>query len=452
MHALPDDIATVIGMFAPLFTQPTFAHAELLLIGAILAPGRRTVAAVLRILGLADEPQFQKYHRVLNRAVWSSRRAAGLLLQALVAVFGAEGPLVFGIDETLERRRGAKIAARGVYRDPVRSSQGCVVRSTGLRWISLMLLAPIPWAQRVWALPFFTVLAPSDRYHARKGVPHRTLADWAQLMISQLRHWLPGRCLVVVADGSYAVLALLRHCAQLTPAVTLIARLRLDARLYASAPERTPGTKGRPRKKGPRLPTLESRVHSPHTPWHRVLIPCWYDHKPRIVEMVSECALWYQAGHPLSPLRWVLIRDPQGVFLPQALLCTDLSADPVQIISWFIRRWQLETTFQAVRTHLGVETQRQWSEPAILRTTPALLALFSLVTLMAHPHLLSSHQPLGHASWYHKPIPTFADAIAWVRRQLWRAEDSAISSSRSPRTKTIPPLYDRLVEALCYAA
>ena len=134
MPALPDDITTLLALFAPLFSQPTFAHAQMLLTGAILAPGRRTVAAVLRILGLAQEPQFQKYHRVLNRAGRSSRRAAGILLRALVAAFG-EAPLVFGIDETLERRRGAEIAAKGIYRDPVRSSHTHFVKASGLRWI-----------------------------------------------------------------------------------------------------------------------------------------------------------------------------------------------------------------------------------------------------------------------------------------------------------------------------
>src|SRR3990172_470413 len=170
MPALPADIAVVIAMFAPLFSQPTFEHVKLLVVEAILTPGRRTVTAVLRILGLAQERQFQKYHRVLNRASWSSRHAAGLLLKALVAAFGC-GPLVFGLDETLERRRGAKIAAKGIYRDAVRSSHSFFVKASGLRWISMLLLAPLPWAGRVGALPFFTVLAPSERYHAERGLP-----------------------------------------------------------------------------------------------------------------------------------------------------------------------------------------------------------------------------------------------------------------------------------------
>jgi len=451
MHALPDDIIAILVMFAPLFSQPTFEHVQLLLIGAILAPGRRTVAAVLRIMGLADEPQFQKYHRVLNRACWSSRQAAGILLRALVATFGT-GPLVFGLDETLERRRGAKIAAKGIYRDAVRSSHSFFVKASGLRWISMMLLAPIPWAGRVWALPFFTVLAPSARYHAERGLPHKTLAEWAGQMVSQLRRWLPDRAIVLVADSSYAVLAFLRHCTTLARPVIVVTRLRLDARLFAPVPERRPGTKGRPRKKGARLPTLKTLAASPHTRWQRVTVPRWYSQAPREVEIVSGTALWQTPGQPPLPLRWVLIRDPEGKFEPQALLCTDLAVDPVQIISWFVLRWQMETTFQAVRTHLGVETQRQWNDQAIARTTPALMGLFSLVTLMAHPHFLRQQQPVRGASWYAKTHPTFADAIACVRRQIWRSQRFVMSSSRSPRTKIIPLLHERLIDALCYAA
>jgi hypothetical protein len=458
MQALPDDIIAILGMFAPVFSRPVFAHAQLLLVGAILAPGRRTVAAVLRIMGMSEEPQFQKYHRVLNRACWSSRQAAGILLRALVDVFGAD-PLVIGIDETLERRRGARIQAKGIYRDAVRSSRSHFAKASGLRWISMMLLAPIPWANRVWALPFFTVLAPSQRYHSERGLPHKTLADWARQMVSQLRRWLPERPIVLVADGSYAVLALLRHCAGLPHPVTVVTRLRLDARLFAPAPARKPGTKGRPRKKGVRLPLLKTLVASPRTAWRGVTVPRWYSDGPRQVDIVSGAALWYQARHcasspgqPSLPLRWVLLRDPQGKFEPQALLCTDLCADPVQIISWFVLRWQMETTFQAVRTHLGVETQRQWNDNAIARTTPALMALFSLVTLMAHPSLLREQRPLRQASWYLKLQPTFADAIACVRRQIWLSQDFVMSSPKPHRAELIRPLHEHLVEALCYAA
>jgi hypothetical protein len=291
MLALPENIIAILAMFAPVFTHPTFRHVQLLLVGAMLAPGKRTVTAVLRILGCADEPQFQKYHRVLNRARWSSLQAAGILLQALVKTF-VDSVLVFGLDETIERRRGVKIAAKGIYRDAVRSSHGHFAKASGLRWISMMLLTEIPWAARVWALPFFTVLAPSERYHTERGQPHRTITEWACLMVSQLRHWLPQQAIVLVADSSYAVLTFLQHCATLCRPVTVVTRLRLDAQLYAPAPERKPTSRGgRPRTKGDRLPSLRSLVESPSTVWESLTVPRWYAQGERTVEIVTGTAL-----------------------------------------------------------------------------------------------------------------------------------------------------------------
>jgi DDE superfamily endonuclease len=230
------------------------------MIGAILTPGERTVAAILRVMGQQNEKQFQNYHRVLNRAKWSSKEISRLLLLVLVSVFTAkDAPIVVGIDETIERRRGTKIAARGIYRDPVRSSKEFFVKTSGLRWISMMLLTPIPWACRAWAVPFLTVLAPSERYHALHKKRHKTITDWARQMIGQLHRWVPNRALVVVADSSYAVLDFLAAVIRL-PRVTIVTRLRLDAALYDPAPAHTPSTKGRPALKGKRQPTLAKRL------------------------------------------------------------------------------------------------------------------------------------------------------------------------------------------------
>ena len=182
----------------------------------------------------------------------------------------------------------------------------------------------------------------------------------------QLRRWLPHRPLVLVGDSSYAVLDLLHCCQSLAQPVTLIARLRLDAALYSPAPPRQPGQNGRPPLKGRRLPALKALLDLPTVPWIEVSA-AWYDGTTRTVELTSQTAVWYRSGKPPVPLRWVLVRDPQGEFTPQALLCTDPSADPTQILEWFVLRWQLEVTFQEVRAHLGVETQRQWSDLAIAR-------------------------------------------------------------------------------------
>ena len=452
MLPLPNEILAVLLAFAPLFSQPVFRHVQVLLVGAILTPGQHTVANALRVMGLQDTQRFQNYHRVLNRAKWDSRKAAQILLGLLVEAFAPIGVLVLGIDETLERRGGDKIAAKGIYRDALRSSKEFFVKSSGLRWICLMLLAPIPWAGRVWALPFLTVLAPSERYHLERGKRHKTITHWAGQMIALVRRWLPERLVVLVADSSYAVLDLLHRCNRFHRPVTMVTRLRLDAGLYEPAPPRTDKQMGRPRKKGARLPTLQALLEDEKTLWQRVSLARWYSQRQREVEITSGTCVWYHGGLPVVPIRWVLIRDPEKKFKSQALLCTDLSCDPAQVIAWFVLRWQLETTFEEVRRHLGVETQRQWNDLAILRTTPALLGLFSIVTLLAHRQATEGKLFVRQAAWYVKELPTFSDAIASVRRELWRSSLFCMCSSKTEMQKLQQALLERFADTLCYAA
>lgn len=451
MLTLPSDYLTLIATFAPVFSARIWQYVQVLWVGAILAPGKRTVTSVLRIMGLSQSKHFQNYHRVLNRAVWSSLELSCLLLRLLVATFTATGPIILGLDDTIERRWGAKIKARGIYRDPVRSSHSHFVKASGLRWVSMMLLAPIPWAQRVWALPFLTVLAPSERYYQGTGRKHKKLTEWAQQMILQVRRWVPHRGLVIVADSSFAVIELLARARQLAHPICMITRFRLDAALYRPAPQRQPGQKGRTRKKGARLPTLEQVLENPKTAWQRVTIRHWYGEGRRHIEIVSDTAVWYHPGQPPLPIRWVLIRDPKGKFKSQALLCTDLDTPPKQMVDWFVLRWQLEVTWQEARAHLGVETQRQWSDGAIARTTPALLGLFSLVTVLAHRSTRRRKLPIRQAAWYRKVLPTFADALALVRHILWCQSSFPISGSKGDIAKMPDSLLGRFADALCYA-
>jgi DDE superfamily endonuclease len=366
MRTLPTQMIRALLPFVPLFSKRVWQHAQVLLVGAILAPGARTVSSALRVMGLDQENRFHRYHRVLSRASWSSLKVSRVLLGLVVEAFVPEGsPLVVGIDETLERRYGKKISARGVYRDPVRSTHETFVKSSGLRWVCAMLLVEVPWAWRVWALPFLSVLAPSERYAAKRGIRHKKITEWAWQLLLVLRRWYPQREIVAVADRAYASLKVLDQCRKLSNPITFITRLRLDAALYEPAPARRPGQIGRPRLKGERLPNLSAVAEDPTTVWRPTTIANWYGSGERMVEIASKTAVWYSTGLFAVPVRWVLIRDPEGEFKTQALLCTDLEADPQQILSWFVMRWQLEVTFQEMRRHLGFETQRQWSEMAI---------------------------------------------------------------------------------------
>src|ERR687892_645578 len=277
MRTLPTQMIRVLLPFVPLFSKRVFRHVQVLLAGAILAPGARTVSSALRAMGLDQEKRFHRYHRVLSRASWSSRKASRVLLGLLVEAFVPEGdPLVVGIDETLERRYGKKIRAKGVYRDSVRSTHETFVKASGLRWVCVMLLVEVPWASRVWALPFLSALAPSERYAARQGRRHKKITEWAWQLLLVVRRWYPEREIVAVADRAYASLKLLSRCRKLSNPITFITRLRLDAALYEPAPPRRPGQLGRPRIKGERLPNLSVVAEEQTTIWKAIMVANWY--------------------------------------------------------------------------------------------------------------------------------------------------------------------------------
>jgi len=442
MPTLHAEYITILGAFARLFSKRIWEHTKVLLVGAILSPAERTVTAALRVMGMSWEKHFQNYHRVFNRARWSSLEASRILLGLLINAFAMRGPVLLGLDDTIERRRGAKIKAKGIYRDPVRSSHSHMVKASGLRWLSLMLLAPIPWAKRVWALPFLTVLAPSEGYYQGKARKHKKLTEWARQMVLQARRWLPKRQLVVVADSSFAVIDLLWRLRQLKHPICMITRLRLDAALYEPV-QSVPGKRGRPRKKGRRLPTLEKVADDKHTRWRCLMVQEWYGEKKRIIEITSKTAIWYHTGQPPLPIRWVIVRDPKNIFKTQALLCTDPNISAEQIVQWFVRRWQVEVTFHEVRTHLGVETQRQWADLSILRITPALLGLFSMVTLLANLHAQKHKLPIQQTAWYLKKLPTFSDALSIVKQTLFvqRCFPTSIFDTDVRKPSRAPSIY-----------
>ena len=307
MADLPARFAGLILSFAPLFVHRSWRHAQLLLIGAILTPGRRTVASALRIMGRAQDRRFVNVHRNLNRAAWSPRAGGRILLGLLIAAFAPRGPNVMALDDTIERRRGKRIAAKGIaakgiYRDPVRSSDSHFVKARGLRWISLMLLAPIPWAERIWTLPFLTALVPSERACRDRGRRHKPLLDVGRQLALQARRWLPGRDFVLVGDGSFSALLFLD--AMRRARITAITRLRLDAALYEPAPPRPPGTIGRPGTKGAcQRVSLAAVLAARDTRWHALAVSGWYGSAQRGIEVASGTAVWRHGGMPVVPIR-----------------------------------------------------------------------------------------------------------------------------------------------------
>jgi hypothetical protein len=448
MPPLPEAIILILAPFAPLFSHRVWRHAQTLLLGAVLAPGVRTVTAALRVMGLSCERHFTNYHRVLNRATWSARQGGRIVLGLLVACLVPPGaPIVLGADDTVERRSGRQITAKGAYRDAVRSTKKHVIRCFGLKWVSMMLLVPVPWARRVWALPFLTALCwPAQKSGRRR---HKTSVDWVRQMMQQVRRWLPGRKLVLVVDGGFAAVSLALACVKRQ--VVMVSRLRWDAALYHPPGSRPPGKRGPKPLKGKRQRSLQAWAERSDTPWETVEVD-WYGGQRKQLWVFSHTALWYTPRLPPVDIRYVLVGDPEGKLRMEAFFCTDLQATPVEILQWVVMRWSVEVTFEEARANLGFETQRQWSDKAIARTSPVLLALYSLVTLLALQLSQGGQIPVPVTTWYHKAEPTFADCLALVRQHLWRAQ-YLVNSTADPDFVQFPrEAFERLLTGLPLAA
>ncbi len=449
MHFLSTDVQNILVPFAALFSNTVWLHAQVLIIGSVLCTGKRTVTSALRIMGLSNEKKFTNYHRVLNKAKWNSLHAVKILLSLLIVMVAPYLPIIIAIDETVERRKGKKIKAKGCYRDAVRSTQNKVIHCFGLKWISMQLIVSVPWARRAWSLPFFTVSAPSKAGDKANGKRHETTVDQTRQMIMKVRRWLPDRAIVLGGDGAYAAVSLALCCAGLPMPVTLVARFRLDAALYDPPPPDQPGKRGPKPKKGKRQASLVERIKDPTTIWSPIKV-LWYDGVMRNLEIFSGTSLWYTPGYDPVCLKWVVVRDPNSQLRTEAFFCTDLNACACQIIRWFVLRWNIEVTFEELRAHLGVETQRQWSDLAIIRTTPALFGMFSIVVLIALEICNDGNIPVFATAWYKKSEATFSDVIALVRRHIWSSKYYANSGKNHDISYFSENLFETMLAELCY--
>lgn len=445
---LPVELSTILEVFAVLFTQPSWAKVPWLVVGALLCHGPRRITAVLRVMGLSQEKRFEKYHRLLNRAQWNSLAAAKILLGLLLPLLPPDYPLLMPMDDTIERRQGKRIKAKGCYRDACRSTKSKVVTCFGLKWVCLMLIVPLPWNTRPWALPVMTVLAPSREANEARGRPHKTTVDWAIVLVRVMSRWLK-RPWVLIGDGGFACVQLGWQCAKRQ--VTLISRLRLDAALYGYPTPPKAGQAGRPREKGPRAASLAQLAKDTSQPWREAEVN-WYGNQRKTVRLLSGVHLWYTHGEKPLPVRWVLVTDPDGQADPEAFFSTDVDVTPEHIISWFVLRWAIEVTFEEARAHLGVETQRQWSDKAIARTTPVLFGLFSLTCLFAHALRQARPLPVLSTAWYDKKgQATFSDLLAFVRRAIWACRYFGDSEFSAESIKMERPLWESLLDQLAFA-
>lgn len=442
------EIVSVLATFSSEFSRPTWKNIQVLLIGAILCRGSRRVSSILRVMGLASIANYSKYHRVLSRAKWDGLMLSKILLGLLIELLPESCPILIAVDETLERRRGKKIKAKGLYRDAVQSSQSNVVTSYGLKWECMTLIVPLPWCKRPWALPFLTVLAPSKKSNEAEGRRHKTSLDWTRQMVCLVSRWLK-RQWVLVGDGAYSCMDLALTCIVLN--VVLISRLRLDAQLF-EFPVFEKKKLGRKPIKGKRI-QLKELLNDPNQIWQTDLVD-WYGGEKRQIEYITFTCLWYHAGCAPITLRVVLVKTPDGKNEAEAFFSTNIELQPTQIIRYFVLRWNIEVTFEETRAHLGVETQRQWSDKAIARTTPLLMGLFSFITLVGiKMHSTRALVSMEIASWYDKQGElTFSDILAIVRRSIWSKKYFSKSGNQADFEKYSDESINALIYQLSLAA
>ncbi|MEM1359619.1 MAG: transposase [Bacteroidota bacterium] len=429
MITLPPEFLSAISCFRRHFTKPSWSNALVLLCGAIICPGSRTVCNCLRAVGLLSTT-YHKYHRFLSRARWSSVNLGATLLRLIITTFCPPNqPIVIAMDETIERRWGRRIAKRGIYRDAVRSSQKHKVMVSGLRWLVAAVVLPLPWLNRKkWALPFLTVLCPSQGYFdsALSRGRYKKLTDYVLCSMTCIARWLRSfnNKVYLVGDGAYFVFELLQRGHQ--QELHWIVRARMDAMLYHFPSPKKAGTPGVQAKVGKPLLKMSKRINDGRIKWHEVVFEEWYGQHDKTMLFTTGKCIWYKGRHYRLPVQWVLLKDPEQKLKPTLLMTTCLDAAPQQVIIHFVSRWQVEVTFAEVRRHLGVESQRQWTDKAIERTTPLLMGLFSICCILATQLFERKQLQVNSTGWYQKQEVTFSDVLLAIRERIWKAGECLI--------------------------
>jgi len=449
MVQLPAAAQPLIDRLSVAFSQPTFKRFTLLLVGAILTPGRRTVLHVLWTVRSLTDGHVSSYHRVLSRNRWSLWPLGRALAGAALAWVGEGEPVLVAIDDHATQHRGKRVYGKARHRDAVRSSHSHTVWLWGHKWVVLAICVRLPFASRPWALPVLCALYRSPQTDAAEGRGHKTPPQLARGLMAALCRWFPDRRFVFLGDGGFSSHAAARFGRRHRHRATVIGKLPAEANLYDPPPARRPGQPGRPRVKGAKRPS--PRRVAEQDEGHEATV-YWYGGGRRRVAIHSRVDHWYRAGHGLVPIRWVHVRDLEGTHRRECFFSTDPAMTPEQIVGAYTARWSIEVTFQEARAHLGTHTPRNRSRPAVLRTTPCLLGLYSVVALIyAELHRRGEAGPGRWVPGYAKPEPTFVDALAAVRRALW-AEILQTPPAHRPVSKPPPHLIHTLLECLSYAA
>jgi hypothetical protein len=452
--SLPKAAEPLLSRFSIAFTPRTFQRVLLLLVGSVLTLGRHTVTRALWTVGTltTGSGHYSDYHRVLSRARWSLWPLGRVLAAMVLELVPPDQPVVCPGDDTATQHKGKHVWGKGRHRDPCRSTASHTVWLWGHKWVVLAVNVKFFFASRPWALPVLAAFYRPKELDEKQGRRHKTPTDLARQLVAVLMHWFPQRQFILLGDGGYGGHELARFCHRHRRRLTLVSRLHPRARLFTPPPPRRKGQRGRPRLKGQQLPTPQQVVNdTPDAKRQRATV-AWYGGGRRRVEFISGTGQWYRGGRGLVPLRWVFVHDLEGTHDDRYFYCTDPSLSPSRIIALYTGRWSIEVTFQEVRAHLGLATPRNWSRQSVLRTAPCLLGLFSLVCLIYHRHTRGKTPPRLALPWYAKAEPTFSDAIAAVRRLLWRETILKGACRHGGVEKLSPRIRDHLLDQLSRAA
>ena len=442
---LPPEAGSLFDTLAPAFTRPTFRRFLVLLGAAILATGRRTVANLLRTAAPLADGHVTTYQRVLSSASWSALRLACGLCRLALAVVPPDRPVPLVGDDTVDGHPGRRVYGKARHRDPIRSSHGYTAWRYGHKWVVLAVLVRFPWATRPWALPVLVDLYRSEEDDRRRRRPHRTPAQVMATLLRLILQRFPDRRFIFVGDAGYGTHELARFAARYRARLTLVSKLHPEANLFEPPPPYRGN--GRPPVKGARRPKPRQAVAAADLRSETV---AWYGGGEREVGVASGTGHWYKAGAGLVEIAWVFVRDRTGTHRDEYFFSTDPGMDSVAMIAAYTGRWNLETTFQELRCHLGLETTRGWCRRTVLRAAPCLFGLYTVVALLYQA--LPEAKRSGRVAWPGKEGVTFSDALTSVRRWLWREWVFPQAGGATAVEELPEPLREVLFYALAPAA
>jgi hypothetical protein len=444
---LPKQARTIFDPLEPAFSRLTHRRFVLLALAAILTLGGRTITNLLRVLGALAPGHPSSYHRVFSRDRWLLSTLARRYVAAVIVRFVPHGAIRLVGDDTVTEHPGPHVYGKGRHRDPVRSTHTYTAFRWGHKWVVLALLVPVPWATRRWALPLLVALYRPKEENQKRGKRHKTPPQLLGQMVRILMRWFPDRTFTLAADGNYATHELAELASRAPRRLNLVSLFYADANLVEPPPAYSGS--GRPRVKGKDLPSPAEVVKN--TKQRQPLEVAWYGGGRRRVEVVTGTGLWYKSGHPLVALRWVFVHDMSGTHRDGYFFTTDVTMSVRSLIETYTGRWNIETTFEEVRSYLRVETTRGWSRDTVLRVGPCLFGLYTIVAWL-YAELPGRWSRVGVIDWPGKRDVTFSDAITVVRRCLWLEWILAIPGHRGAFQKLKPGLRQILLNGLAPAA